>query len=112
MDVAGALLPFTQVVRPELTIHVQEVLTQADKEAEVPKQKNTIPEINEPSDKDDEVKTPPKNVDNPKSVHKDKSAITDNGNKKYFDKSANGKNSEVRSCDVVTMKNTKKGSPA
>ncbi|CAK1555081.1 unnamed protein product [Leptosia nina] len=46
MDVAGALLPFTQVVRPELTIHVQEVLTQADGD------KPKIPEINEPSDED------------------------------------------------------------
>uniref|UniRef100_A0A2H1VQB2 SFRICE_013475 n=1 Tax=Spodoptera frugiperda TaxID=7108 RepID=A0A2H1VQB2_SPOFR len=103
MDVAGALLPFTQVVRPELTIHVQEVLTQADKEADGSKPRNTIPEINEPSDKDDEV--------NLKSVHINKSA-NDNGSRKYCDKSANGKNSEVRSCDVVTMKNPRKGSPA
>lgn len=43
MDVAGALLPFTQVVRPELTIHVQEVLTQAD--GDKPKI-----EINEPEE--------------------------------------------------------------
>lgn len=51
MDVAGALLPFTQVVRPELTIHVQEVLTQADKETEGQK-KLPIPslQINEPTD--------------------------------------------------------------
>ncbi|CAH0682935.1 unnamed protein product [Spodoptera exigua] len=112
MDVAGALLPFTQVVRPELTIHVQEVLTQADKEADGSKPRNTIPEINEPSDKDDEVKgSSTQNVDNPKSVHINKSA-NDNVNTKYCDKSANGKNSEVRSCDVVTMKNPRKGSPA
>ena len=103
MDVAGALLPFTQVVRPELTIHVQEVLTQADKEADGPK-RNTIPQINEPSDKDDEVS--PINAD-AKSVHINKSA-----SREYYEKSANGKNSEVRSCDVVTMKNPRKGSPA
>lgn len=111
MDVAGALLPFTQVVRPELTIHVQEVLTQADKEADGSKHKNTIPEINEPSDKDDEVKSPAKNFDSPKSVHTNKS-VNDNGNRKYYDKSVNGKNNEIRSCDVVTMKNPRKGSPA
>lgn len=53
MDVAGALLPFTHVVRPELTIHVQEVLTQADKDAigEAP-MKYPIPVINEPTDDD------------------------------------------------------------
>lgn len=52
MDVAGALLPFTQVVRPELTIHVQEVLTQAERE-DPSKCKNPIPEINEPKNGDD-----------------------------------------------------------
>lgn len=55
MDVAGALLPFTQVVRPELTIHVQEVLTQAEG-IEAMK----IPEIHEPDKSDDEVKVSPK----------------------------------------------------
>lgn len=43
MDVAGALLPFTHVVRPELSIHVQEVLTQAQRNEK-------IPEIREPGD--------------------------------------------------------------
>lgn len=53
MDVAGALLPFTHVVRPELTIHVQEVLTQADRDAGgEPPMKYPIPEINEPTDDD------------------------------------------------------------
>ncbi|CAH0399946.1 unnamed protein product [Chilo suppressalis] len=47
MDVAGALLPFTHVVRPELTIHVQEVLTHADAHHD-----KRIPEINEPCDAD------------------------------------------------------------
>ncbi|KOB57565.1 Uncharacterized protein OBRU01_24618 [Operophtera brumata] len=47
MDVAGALLPFTQVVRPELTIHVQEVLTQAEN---TDTHKQRIPQINEPED--------------------------------------------------------------
>lgn len=57
MDVAGALLPFTQVVRPELTIHVQEVLTQADK-VDVQK-KVPIPslQINEPTDDVSPVKS-------------------------------------------------------
>ncbi|KAJ8716866.1 hypothetical protein PYW07_003493 [Mythimna separata] len=108
MDVAGALLPFTQVVRPELTIHVQEVLTQADHQADGPKHKNTIPEINEPSDRDDDVKSP---NDNSNSVHINKS-VNDDASRKYYDKSANAKNSEVRSCDVVSMKNPRKGSPA
>lgn len=68
MDVAGALLPFTQVVRPELTIHVQEVLTQANKDAGgEPPIKHTIPEINEPTDDDKSpVKSPMK-----KKIHKD-----------------------------------------
>ncbi|CAG9562820.1 unnamed protein product [Danaus chrysippus] len=57
MDVAGALLPFTQVVRPELTIHVQEVLTQADKDTET---KLKIPEINEPDNSDDVIPKSPK----------------------------------------------------
>lgn len=109
MDVAGALLPFTQVVRPELTIHVQEVLTQADNQVDGPKHKNTIPEINEPSDRDDEVN--PTNTDNTKSVHTDKS-VNDNATRMYYEKSVNGKSGEVRSCDVVTMKNPRKGSPA
>ncbi|KAJ8723097.1 hypothetical protein PYW08_003009 [Mythimna loreyi] len=108
MDVAGALLPFTQVVRPELTIHVQEVLTQADSQIDGPKHKNTIPEINEPSDRDDEGKSP---TDNSNSVHINKS-VNDNARRKYYDKSDNVKNSEVRSCDVVSMKNPRKGSPA
>lgn len=62
MDVAGALLPFTHVVRPELTIHVQEVLTQADKDAGgEPPMKHSIPEINEPTDDDKSpVKSPVK----------------------------------------------------
>lgn len=55
MDVAGALLPFTQVVRPELTVHVQEVLTQADRPAD---NKLRIPEINEPDKNEDEPNTP------------------------------------------------------
>ncbi|CAH2084410.1 unnamed protein product [Euphydryas editha] len=54
MDVAGALLPFSQVVRPELTIRVQEVLTQAEKDPQETKLK--IPEINEPDKFDDEAK--------------------------------------------------------
>ncbi|CAH0719789.1 unnamed protein product, partial [Brenthis ino] len=60
MDVAGALLPFTQVVRPELTIHVQEVLTQAERETET---KLKIPEINEPDKNDDGVRISKSEVD-------------------------------------------------
>lgn len=60
MDVAGALLPFTQVVRPELTIHVKEVLTQADGYADPQKSKHPIPEINEPNDRDDDRVSPNK----------------------------------------------------
>lgn len=48
MDVAGALLPFTQIARTDLTTHVQEVLTKSEKEHT----KKPIPIINEP-DKDD-----------------------------------------------------------
>lgn len=48
MDVAGALLPFTQIARPELTIHVQEVLTQVDQENQG--KAKIIPEIKEPFD--------------------------------------------------------------
>ncbi|KPJ16042.1 hypothetical protein RR48_05997 [Papilio machaon] len=62
MDVAGALLPFTQLVRSDLTVHVQEVLTQATQPpsaADLHKPK--IPEIKEPSDRSDEdMKSPVK----------------------------------------------------
>lgn len=113
MDVAGALLPFTQVVRPELTVHVQEVLTQVDKEVDGPKPRNTIPQINEPSDRDDEAKSPTtKHFDNPKSVRDINKSANDTATRKYYEKSASGKNSEVRSCDVVKMKNPRRGSPA
>lgn len=74
MDVAGALLPFTHIARPELTIHVQEVLTQADRaEAKV------IPRINEPNDiaESEKVKSP---VKSPVKVSKD-SVVRVNGKK-------------------------------
>lgn len=61
MDVAGALLPFTQVVRPELTIHVQEVLTQAERETD---SKLKIPEINEPEKYEDDLKSPKSDTNN------------------------------------------------
>ncbi|CAG5054563.1 unnamed protein product [Parnassius apollo] len=83
MDVAGALLPFTQVVRPELTIHVQEVLTQADREVMDPQKPKQIPEIKEPGDRsDDETK---------------KSPVKSKG---------------VRDCVKAEVKNGRKGSPA
>lgn len=69
MDVAGALLPFTQVVRPELTIHVQEVLTQAEKDPNETKLK--IPEINEPDKYEDETKGEVKNGGEKNSVNPD-----------------------------------------
>ncbi|CAH2210367.1 jg1467 [Pararge aegeria aegeria] len=80
MDVAGALLPFTQVVRPELTIHVQEVLTQADRDATDNKLK--IPEINEPDKCDDDVKSPKSDYEvKPRSPKRDvnKSGYVRNG---------------------------------
>lgn len=106
MDVAGALLPFTQVVRPELTIHVQEVLTQADKDNDGQKSRNPIPEINEPSDNDELLSPLSKNVDNPKSdTYKSSKDVNTRG-------VPSAKISEVRSADVVKLKNSKKGNPA
>lgn len=102
MDVAGALLPFTQVVRPELTIHVQEVLTQADKDVDGHKSKTQIPEINEPSD--DELKSPvSKTFENSKSGTETKICAKEVNTK--------GK-SEVKSSDIVKSTNAKKGNSA
>ncbi|KPI95945.1 hypothetical protein RR46_11658 [Papilio xuthus] len=60
MDVAGALLPFTHLVRSDLTVHVQEVLTQPSHPPSAAElHKPNIPEIKEPGDRsDEEVKSP------------------------------------------------------
>lgn len=80
MDVAGALLPFTQVVRPELTIHVQEVLTQAERETD---SKLKIPEINEPDKCEDGPKSP-KSPKSPKGGNGGNCGNGGNGNPAWW----------------------------
>lgn len=89
MDVAGALLPFTHVVRPELTIHVQEVLTQAERDVEA--KKTQIPEIKEPVDDEKHIDVDARSVKLGKGVKSDKC--------------------EVKNTEIV-IKNGRKGNPA
>lgn len=90
MDVAGALLPFTQVVRPELTIHVQEVLIQADN---LDSHKQRIPEIKEPEDA------------NP-TRHRDNPAKSNNSPTKSNNSPIKSNNSPVQSKNSALKVNT------